>query len=565
MMLTFIMLIVIGAITFTERTLEHLVFVIAALAFCAAAILLVVADLERAILLSAILAATIVGASTVKYNHSGMKLTVADLSLIFAGTVPFFLAQYRRAVLAVLAGSIALLLVAVATLLYATGSALSLELRVLLFAIALGCYVLAYRVSGGAISFRRAMAQRRCFFSTFMASLIESPLWQRSGSLSLSDMAEDPLPLLASTPARTVNYPDIIIIQHESIFDPRLFGLEVEPNVAALLSPENGLWGSLHVDIFGGGSWQSEFSLLTGLSSASFGSDAYFLFDRGIGRFHHSLPRTLALLGYKTMLISSCRRSFLNYDAFYRSIGIGDRIFTDDLPLPFDAVRFEKTNSDALFLEAALGAFSERVTRDPAPRFLYALTNSNHGPHNRRLVPQDHFERERAFALASLPDVQYAEYYARLAETAATWQRLKSELTTSFPGRPMLIVHYGDHQPVMVRRIERQLQLPEDAHRQFRTFYAIEGLNIGSEHLLPGQGPILDIAFLGTATLQKAGVPLDQIFATRASLLDECSEAYFASPSDRKRRFHRSLVDLGIINLERPTRCGTPIQPEVIG
>src|SRR5262249_6785727 len=148
--------------------------------------------------------------------------------------------------------------------------------------------------------------QRRCFYSTFMASLIDFDSWRRFGGLSLSDIANDPLPLLAAVPARTIDYPDIIVIQHESIFDPRIFGLPIEPTVEALLSPKNGLHGILNVDIFGGGSWQSEFSLLTGLSSASFGSNAYYLFKRGAGRFHNSLPHSLAALGYQTMLTSSC-------------------------------------------------------------------------------------------------------------------------------------------------------------------------------------------------------------------------------------------------------------------
>ena len=106
--------------------------------------------------------------------------------------------------------------------------------------------------------------------------------------------------------------------------------------------------GCLNVDIFGGGSWQSEFSLLTGLSSASFGSSAYYLFKKGAGRFHSSLPHLLASLGYQTTLTSSCRRSFLNYDEFYSSIGINERIFIDDFPPPFDFRRFEATNSDAV-------------------------------------------------------------------------------------------------------------------------------------------------------------------------------------------------------------------------
>jgi phosphoglycerol transferase MdoB-like AlkP superfamily enzyme len=554
MMLILTIAAAVACIWCAERSVEHLKLAIAGLCFNAAVLLFVVADFERAILLSSILVTAIFGASIVKYNHSGLKLTVTDLPLAFAGTVPFLVVQYPLAVLAVITGGAALILAAVAAVLYVPGPPVSLELQVLAFSIAFIGLAAAYMASGGAVSFQRIAALRRCFFSTFIASLLNPLSWRQFGKLALSDIAKESLPLMPAVPARTLNYPDIIVIQHESIFDPRVFGLPVEPIVEAFLSPKDGIHGCLNVDIFGGGSWQSEFSVLTGLSSASFGSNAYFLFKRGVGRFRNSLPNALTALGYRTMLTSSCRRSFLNYDEFYRSIGVGERIFTDDFHPPFDVGRFETTNSDALFLGAALGAHMKGIAGDAAPRFLYALTNFNHGPHNRRLVAPGHFERERAFAAASLPDACYAEYYARLVETAVTWTRLKSELSARFPGRPTLIVHYGDHQPVMTRRIEAKLTLPIDARRQFRTFYAIETLNDCSDRLISGRGPDLDIAFLGTVALQQAGLPLDQIFATRASLLEHCGEAYFASSSERKRRFHRTLVDLGMIDVAPTVR-----------
>jgi hypothetical protein len=554
MMLTLTFVAAIAVVWLAERSVEHLKLAIAALCFMAAMLLFAVADLERAILLSSILAAAISGASYVKYVHSGLKLTVTDLPLAFAGTVPFFIVQYPLAVTAVLAGSIVLVLAAAACVLAMAGPPVSLELRIILFGVALAGLVAAYRASGGAVAFQRIAAHRRCFFSSFIASLLDPHSWRAFGGLVLSDIADDPLPLLPAVPARALHYPDIIVIQHESIFDPRLYGLPVEPIVEAFLSPQGALHGTLNVDIFGGGSWQSEFSLLTGLSSASFGSNAYFLFKRGVGRFRNSLPNSLAALGYRTMLTSSCRRSFLNYDEFYRSIGISERIFTDDFDPPFDVDRFETTNSDAQFLQAALGVHMNQIAGDAAPRFLYALTNFNHGPHNRRLVASGRFESERAFAAASLPDAQYAEYYARLVETAVTWKRLKAELSARFPDRPMLVVHYGDHQPVLSRRIEAKLRLPTDPQRQFRTFYAIESLNGAADQTVAARGSDLDIAFLGTVALQEAGLPLDEVFATRASLLKQCGEAYFASPSERKRRFHRTLVDLGLIDVAPAAR-----------
>ena len=546
MTLIFILVATIAAVTLTERSVEHLPFAVAALLFNAALLLVFLGDAERAILLSGMLAVAIAGISSVKFNHSALKLTVPDLPLVFAGTVPFFVLQYPRMMLGVLAGSALFAFASSAVLLYAAGSPVSMALRLLLLLLALIGLAMA-SASKGIKLLRLTLTQGRCFYATFMASLVDPVCWRQFGGLALSDIANEPLPLRKATPARSTGSPDIIVIQHESVFDPRIFGLPVEPTVEAFLSPSSGEFGCLNVDIFGGGSWQSEFSLLTGLSSASFGSSAYYLFKKGAGRFHSSLPRSLASLGYKTTLISSCRRGFLSYDEFYGSIGIDERIFVDELPPPFDVRRFEATNSDAMFLDAVIDAHTKSIASDPTPRFLYALTNFNHGPHHRQLVPPGQFERERAFASASCPDPGYAEYYTRLAETASTWQRLRDRLASSFPGRPILIVHYGDHQPVLTKRIDRQLKRPSVGRRSFSTFYAIEALNIPD--FSPGRSVDLDIAFLGTVALQRAGIALDPIFATRASLLDDCAEAYFASASERKRRFHRTLVDHGLIDL----------------
>lgn len=546
MMMTLILVAAVGAVALAERSTGHLLFAITALLFNAALLLIFVADLERAILLSALLATAIAGLSIIKFNHSAFKLTVSDIPLAFAGTVPFFVVQYPRMMLGVLTGGVLFVFASIAALLYVAGSPISIEIRILLFCVALMSFAKA-STTKDAMSLRRALTQGKFFYSTFMASLIDSASWRQFGVLTLSDIANEPLPLKAATPARSTDVPDIIVIQHESVFDPRNFGLPVEPIVQGFLSPADGQFGRLNVDIFGGGSWQSEFSVLTGLSSASFGSSAYYLFKKGAGRFHSSLPRSLASLGYKTTLMSSCRRDFLNYDEFYSSIGIDERIFIDDFPSPFDVRRFETTNSDAMFLDAVIDTHTKSIANDPTPRFLYVLTNFNHGPHSRRLVPPGQFEKERSFAMASLPDTEYGEYYARLAETASTWQRLKVKLSNNFPRRPILMVHYGDHQPVLTRRIDRCLKRPADRRRPFRTFYAIEAMNI--PHLAAGRATDLDIAFLGTVALQRAGLPLDPIFTTRASLLDDCGEIYFASSSERKRRFHRTLVDLGLIDL----------------
>ena len=247
MPLALIIVTAVAVLWLAERSVEHLALAVAALCFSTAVLLFVVTDLERAILLSSILAAGIFGASRVKYNHSGIKLVATDLPLVFAGTVPFLMAQYPLALAAVLIGSIELMLAAVAALLYVSGPPVSLEFQLLFLGIAGISVVAAYKASGGPAAFQRNAALRRSYLSSFIASLLDPLSWRQSGGRALSDIAKDPLPLMAAVPARRPDYPDIIVIQHESVFDPRLFGLPLEP--IRIVSVCRRSHGSLHVDI----------------------------------------------------------------------------------------------------------------------------------------------------------------------------------------------------------------------------------------------------------------------------------------------------------------------------
>jgi hypothetical protein len=114
-----------------------------------------------------------------------------------------------------------------------------------------------------------------------------------------------------------------------------VFGLPVEPIVEAFLSPKNGRYGSLNVDILVEDR-QSEFSLLTGLSAQASVQAPIFFYAR-----RRPIPQqssnSLTALGYRTMLIElSSQLSY--YDEFYRSIGISERIFTDDFDRPSTSI-----------------------------------------------------------------------------------------------------------------------------------------------------------------------------------------------------------------------------------
>lgn len=539
-------------ILLTEIHPRRVLFTAAAFAALTAVLLLVFGDLGRATILATIVALLIAGASAVKHHHSGMKLAAGDLALTFAGTLPFMVRQYRRTALVTIVTATALLVAAAIAIAEVRDLPASLPVRLLAPLLTAGLTLVLYRAAGGAPAFRPDVTASARFFSFFAASLTDVASWWPVKGLRMLDLGDAPLPLAAPLAARSALLPDIIVIQHESVFDPRLYGLPVEPAIADFLAPPRAHSGRLHVDIYGGGSWQTEFSLLTGLSSASFGPDSYFLFKKGVGRFRHSLPSQLSALGYRAMLSTSCRKNFLNYDAFYAGLGVQERWFSDTFPAPFDLAAFELTNSDASFFDATEAAFHGSVERDPAPRFLMALTNFNHGPHEVRALPEGRHEDARSYALSTLAAPTYGEYYARLTETAESYARFRASLAARYPGRPMLIVRYGDHQPTMSRTIESAKGLEADDSRLFETFFAIEGVNFTP---LPVETPArLDIAMLGTVALHAAGLPLDPVSATRLDLLAACGAGYFVASTERRTGFHRTLVDLGLIDLAAAAR-----------
>ncbi len=532
-----------GLLVATERGLLRVSFAASAVITLVAVVLMMTGDLERALLFSLLLVLAIIGASKVKFHHSARALIVADFPLAFAGTVPFFFSQYRRMMVGLCTAAVGLCIAAVAVFVSSGGSVVLATDRVMVLVGGMLLCAVLYALNGRAASFRRSVVQPFGYVSTFAASLVDIRAWWPSRRLALIDPSAVALPLLPPVTARRALRPDILVIQHESVFDPRLFGLAVEADIAAFLSPPGGLSGALDVEIFGGGSWQSEFSFITGIASSAFGNDAYFLFKKGVGRFRHALPGQLSALGYRTTLASSCRRGFLNYDAFYGGIGIEQRVFSDDFPAPFDVVAFEQTHSDALFFPAMQRAFADAVQREPAaPHFVYALSNFNHGPHEVQRASKSAAGDRRAFAISTLGDAEYAEYYARLAETASAWAITKAQMADQRQGRPLLVLHYGDHQPVMTRRIEAALNLPTDPQRAFRTFFAVE--TVGFE-ACPIEGPIA-IADLGTQLLSAAGLPLDDIAATRASLM-----GLRARERDANRNaLLRTMLDRKLIDLE---------------
>lgn len=484
-------------------------------------------------------------ASKLKYRHLGFNLLAGDIYHLAPSSFRGIVADHARMAIPALAGIVAIVALAVVLDMTLHEPAATLRLRLAVFGAAALVYLIVFQASGGLARFRfQLLTQDRAHLSAFVASCFGAGPSRRPAFV---DIDPDPLPLVSPMHAgRAANEPSphIISILHESTFDPRRFGVPISDAFAQFFSPRDSLSGALHVEVFGGSSLQTEFSVLTGLSSLSFGSDSRFVFHLMDGRVRHSLPLFLTGIGYNISYLSCDKPSFLNRGRFYKSIGLDDVNYAETLPLPFDGERWRREHHDEQLYDHALGLLSKHAA-SAKPGYLSISTLMNHGDHRRRIFPAERHAGLRRDAVAATGNADYGEYVVRLAETVRAYDAFRKSLDDTLDGQPAIIVRFGDHQPSFTASLGGMT--PSDP-ALYETFYAIEAVNCRLPQDLAAPR-VLDVSYLSTLALIAARAPLDPVFATRAALFKDDPAAYFNIASTKKRRFHRALVEAGMVDL----------------
>jgi phosphoglycerol transferase MdoB-like AlkP superfamily enzyme len=117
--------------------------------------------------------------------------------------------------------------------------------------------------------------------------------------------------------------PHIILIHQESAAPPALFlSLNYDPGLDAFFRSFDGTLNKLRVETYGGASWLTEFSLLTGLPTESFGGMRHVLQHVMAGGIHDTLPQALARCGYRNIMFYPMLRHFLGSGRFFEAAGI---------------------------------------------------------------------------------------------------------------------------------------------------------------------------------------------------------------------------------------------------
>ncbi|RAI45301.1 sulfatase-like hydrolase/transferase [Rhodoplanes roseus] len=350
------------------------------------------------------------------------------------------------------------------------------------------------------------------------------------------------------TPARSVQGtaeppPDIILILSESTFPPTLHGgPPLDPELAAFFRSADGRSRGLRVETFGGMSWRTEFSVMTGIPTGCYGAFATHVNHWATGHVGTGLPRRLTSLGYRSAALCTTLKAFAGAGGFYDAIGF-------DAVLDRDAVGADSDWApDRLCYARGLDWLDAHVAAGGGPAFLYVLTVSNHFPHDRR------YDGGTAPPAGPIVGTEMDEYLRRLRATARDYAGLREQLARRFPSRRFVLVHFGDHQPPLAARLfgrdPAAAASPDALPREdlaYRTYLAIDG--VGTTPVIdPDLPDEIEVAYLGTVLLRAAGLPLDGLHALRLDLMMQLGGRLYTADGGRTAaRLNGLMLEKGLI------------------
>lgn len=239
--------------------------------------------------------------------------------------------------------------------------------------------------------------------------------------------------------------PNIVFFHAESTFDPAVaFRLSARVELPLWSKQrETRALSPLRVNVIGGGSWVTEFEVVTGVDSRIFGYQGFYTHFDIAPKVKNSFAQYLLRKGYKTAVFYPVEGSFYNAEKAFRSYGFKEFIDGRALGLPADWGSL--IDRDIIKAVIEHGAFKRS-----GPFFYFVGTSQNHGPHHCRS-----FESERQFVTTFTAKVSFEkncelnEYLKRAASTSDAFELVLNQLRQieSLTGRPFVLLVYGDHQP----------------------------------------------------------------------------------------------------------------------
>ncbi len=382
------------------------------------------------------------------------------------------------------------------------------------------------------------------YLSKFARSGVNSVVdFARHGFLESDSVVVDRLTIPREEACHaTGRRPHIVMIHDESSFDIRSApGIKVPPNYGDHFRSFDGKSRKFLVEGNGGPSWFTEYNVLAGLSSRSFGRFSYFVTRIAAGRVERGLPMALRRCGYHTVSLYPAAGAFMSAHNFQTSTGM--ERFLDARSMGAKGIE-----PDSFYYGHALKELA--AEKDRSPVFMFVYLAANHFPWGDRFRPDLMPEWRDP---GNKPHID--EYIRRQTMSAVDYRNFVEQLKKRFPGDPFLIVRFGDHQPDFSSYIldpglsddAIAKRLNEYDPRYYTTYYALDTLNFKPVRLSSSL-PTVDAPYLPIVVQDAAGIPLDPSFVEQKKIMLRCNGLFYACRDGAEaRRLNRMLIEAGFI------------------
>lgn len=340
--------------------------------------------------------------------------------------------------------------------------------------------------------------------------------------------------------------PDIFAILNESQFDPRqLAACAGREDCRMSLYDEHRLGarrGPLKVHTHGWGTWNAEFTLMTGVPYFWFGETGFYSAYTTAPRIRMALARHLSSLGYRTIGIYPTQKGMLNAAQAYRQYGIQEFFGAEDLGLSLNWCRIP----DRLMYEKLLERYRAARGDDTRPIFMVMLTVFNHGPHGEGCMDPG---LEGVLGKDASPQSVKLEDFLQRSRAAEIASANFREAVLSQPRR-VLLLFAGDHQPSfegLASGFPRHMHRPMPAgeplfftdYQFFANYETPASAGTGRDRRE------MDISFLASSLLELAMLPLGPLFESNLKLRELCDGRLDSCPSEIVESYRAHLMHVG--------------------
>lgn len=524
---------------------RYVPFTLSVTAFAGALVLLVSRRPFFAFWCSASIVLALAAASDAKFRLKGFSLHVFDVAFTGAdlSALSFLAGSYG----ALLVAGLGILLAGIFFLALAfwseTPIALPVRWRGGLAVVTVACMVVLYPHSKGLPGYVHYIAGYNA--SAFFVSLgdVQFPL----SSIALAGQvarAEAKSELSDGVSCGSLETrPDLFVVLSESQTNPGNFPQIDTPDwLNRSFASDDGKIHPMQVETFGGGTWVTNFSVLTGLSSADFGWQSPYVTQVLEGRVKSSLPQLLKRCGYRTVAVLPMEYSFVNEGPFLTSIGFDEVIDQADIAPESNFAR------DNVYFTAAEKVIREHRKTDGRPLFLAMQTMFSHGPYDMALEPDASLD-----AGTFSKDAEANEYMRRIALAREDLEAFQSKRKLEPGPRGSVVLEFGDHQGTAtkpyVEAMSKDTNVFEDfGSLAYKTYYSIHGYGRAID--MEALSKPIDVGFLPASLIEAAGLPTSPMFEALAELRDACGGKYHKCPDRHlvdahlKERSEAGLLDL---------------------